>query len=156
MREVELFKRGTAQTLIPLFAKNEELTLQSPVSEYERLHTTIRAEEPLPADHLCFAKVKGEGMIASGIFPEDMLVVDQSLQPVQGDIVIGEQCGEFIIRSYYKKDDKEYLLADNAYSGPVEITEKSRFKILGVVPHSVIDQRRRNNARIRRFEMLLR
>lgn len=62
-----LFKRGAAQTLITLFAKNEELTLQSPVSEYEQLHNSINAEELQIDQELYFAKVTGEGMIASGI-----------------------------------------------------------------------------------------
>jgi len=115
MREVELFKRGTAQTLVPLFAKDEKLTFQSPVSEYEQLHTT----EP-------------------------------------GDIVVCELAGSFMLRAYYTKAGRAYLLADNNYFKPVELDRGANCRIWGVVPFSLIDQRRRKNARISRFEQLLR
>jgi DNA polymerase V len=156
MREVELFKRGAAQTLIPLFAKNEELTLQSPVSEYKQLHTSINTSELKGSEELYFAKVTGEGMIASGIYPDDMLVVDQSLKPEQGDIVIYEQAGKFMLRSYYVKAGREYLMADNNYFKPVELSDSATYRIWGVVPFSLINQRRRKNARINRFEQFLR
>lgn len=154
MKEVELFKRGTAQTLIPLSATRAEIHLPSPVSSYTEVKHAI-SEETHSGTELFFAKVTGEGMTASGIYPNDMLVIDQNLEPVQGDIVIGEDDGAFILRSYYKKDGKEYLLADNTYFKPVEITAGGRYKVWGVVPHTLIDQRRRNNARIRRFEQFL-
>jgi DNA polymerase V len=156
MREVELFKRGSEQTLIPLFAKNEELTLQSPVSEYEQLHTSINKDQSELNEELYFAKVTGEGMIASGIYPDDMLVVDQSLKPEQGDIVICEQAGNFTLRSYYVKTGREYLMADNNYFKPVELNSSATYRIWGVVPFSLINQRRRKNARINRFEQFLR
>lgn len=155
MREVELFRRGTAQTLIPLNSVKTEKKLSGQVSAYEEAGTSI-SQQAASGTELFFAKVTGEGMTASGIYPNDMLVVDQSLAPQLGDIVIGENDGEFILRSYYQKDGREYLLADNTYFKPVEITGNSRFKIWGVVPHSLMDQRRRNNARIHRFEQLLR
>jgi DNA polymerase V len=154
MKEVELFKRGTAQTLIPL-AEKAEKHLSSPLSSYAEVKHAI-SEQTHSGTELYFAKVTGEGMTASGIYPNDMLVVDQNLEPMQGDIVIGEKDGSFILRSYYKKDGREYLLADNTYFKPVEITGNDRYRVWGVVPHSLIDERRRNNARIHRFEQLLR
>lgn len=156
MREVELFKRGTAQTLVPLFAKDEKLTFQSPVSEYEQLHTTLNTESEGSSHELYFAKVTGEGMIASGIFPDDMLVVDQSLEPEPGDIVVCELAGSFMLRAYYTKAGRAYLLADNNYFKPVELDRGANCRIWGVVPFSLIDQRRRKNARISRFEQFLR
>ncbi|MNL70501.1 DNA polymerase V subunit UmuD [compost metagenome] len=95
-------------------------------------------------------------MIASGIYPDDMLVVDQSLQPEQGDIVICEQAGNFALRSYYVKDGRAYLMADNNYFKPIELEGSATYRIWGVVPFSWINQRRRKNARINRFEQFLR
>lgn len=95
-------------------------------------------------------------MIDSGIYPNDLLVVDRSLIPNQGDIVVGIIDNEFILRSYYKKNGKEYLMPDNKYFAPIEKTDTTLFEIWGVVPHSVLDQRRRNSARVNRFEQLLR
>ena len=95
-------------------------------------------------------------MIDSGIFPDDILVVDRSLTPNSGDIVVGIIDNEFILRSYYKKNGKEYLMPDNKYFKPIERTDITQFEIWGVVPHSVLDQRRRNSARLNRFELAIR
>lgn len=102
-----------------------------------------------------FAKVTGECMIGSGIFPDDLLVVDRSLKASSGDIVVGVIDNEFILRSYYIKNGKEYLMPDNAYLKPIERNENTPFQIWGVVPYSVLDQRRRNNARINRFDRIV-
>ena len=47
-------------------------------------------------------------------------------------------------------------MPDNAYFKPIERNETTHFEIWGVVPHSILDQRRRNSARVNRFEQLLR
>lgn len=95
-------------------------------------------------------------MIGSGIYPDDLLVVDRSLKPGSGDIVVGIIENEFILRAYYQRNGKEYLMPDNKYFKPIERNETTQFEIWGVVPHSVLDQRRRNSARINRFEQILR
>jgi DNA polymerase V len=95
-------------------------------------------------------------MIGSGIFPNDLLVVDRSLTPTSGDIVVGIIDNEFILRSYYTFNGKEYLMPDNNYFKPIERNESTQFEIWGVVPHSVLDQRRRNSARTSRFEARMR
>jgi len=154
MGEVELYKRASATSLTRLRAAGEEI-LSSSLPGFAESRMSLSGEE-CSGRELFFAKVTGEGMTAAGIFPNDMLVVDQALAPEPGDIVIGEDSGEFILRSYYRKDGREYLLADNTYFKPVEITGRHRYKIWGVVPHGLIDLKRRNNARIHRFEQLLR
>lgn len=39
-------------------------------------------------------------MINAGIFPNDILVVDRSIQAVQGDIVVASLYGEFTVKGY--------------------------------------------------------
>ncbi|MNY29270.1 hypothetical protein D3C86_1633010 [compost metagenome] len=70
--------------------------------------------------------------------------------------MICEQAGEFTLRSYYVKAGREYLMADNNYFKPVELNASTAYRIWGVVPFSLINQRRRKNARISRFEHFLR
>lgn len=156
MEELKLFERGTATTLIPLYAEPIHAGFESPAADYEEEKIDLNAYVSRYPAATFFARVTGECMIGSGIFPDDLLVVDRSLTPGQGDIVVGIIDNEFILRSYYKKGDKEYLMPDNQYFKPIERTESTQFEIWGVVPHSVLDQRRRNSARINRFELALR
>jgi DNA polymerase V len=156
MKELKLFKRGTAKTLIPLYAEAIHAGFESPAADYEEARIDLNAYVSHYPEATFFARVTGECMIGSGIFPDDLLVVDRSLSPGQGDIVVGIIDNEFILRSYYKDNGREYLMPDNNYFKPIERTETSQFEIWGVVPHSVLDQRRRNSARINRFQLRLR
>ena len=45
-----------------------------------------------------FVRVEGDSMINAGINPGDLLVVDRSLTPVDGDIIIASVDGEFTVK----------------------------------------------------------
>ncbi|TDO19369.1 LexA family protein [Pedobacter duraquae] len=156
MKEIRLYQRQPSSTLIPLFADKIHAGFESPASDYEEARIDLNDYVSKHVEATYFARVAGDCMIGSGIYPEDLLVVDTSLTPSQGDIVVGVLDSEFILRAYYKHGEKEYLMPDNKHYKPIEITETTMFRIWGVVPQSVLDQRRRNSARINRFEQLLR
>ena len=156
MKELKLFKRGTAETLIPLYADAIHAGFESPAADYEEEKIDLNAYVSKYPAATFFARVTGDCMVGSGIFPDDLLVVDRSLTPSSGDIVVGILDSEFILRSYFTKNGKEYLMPDNTYFKPIVRNESTQFEIWGVVPHSVLDQRRRNSARLNRFEQLIR
>ena len=47
-----------------------------------------------------FVKVEGDSMINAGIRDKDLLVVDRSLTPANGDIIIAAVDGEFTVKTY--------------------------------------------------------
>ena len=51
-------------------------------------------------------KVHGDSMVNAGIFDGDMLVIDRSVEPVSGKIVLGVLNGEFTIKRIEKKKNK--------------------------------------------------
>jgi len=50
--------------------------------------------------------VINEAMKKSGIFTGDLLIVDRSLKPKSGDIVIAELDGELLVRRYERSGNK--------------------------------------------------
>ena len=46
-----------------------------------------------------FVKVQGESMIGAGINDGDLLVVDRSLRPADGDIIIASVDGDFTVKT---------------------------------------------------------
>ena len=46
-----------------------------------------------------FVRVQGESMIGAGIHDGDLLVVDRSLRPASGDIVIAAVDGDFTVKT---------------------------------------------------------
>ena len=47
-----------------------------------------------------FVRVEGDSMIGAGIHHEDLLVVDRSINPADGDIIIAAIDGEFTVKTY--------------------------------------------------------
>ena len=47
-----------------------------------------------------FVRVSGDSMIGAGIHDGDILVVDRSLRPVSGDVIIASVDGEFTVKTY--------------------------------------------------------
>lgn len=46
-----------------------------------------------------FVRVEGDSMINAGIHHDDLLVVDRSLTPVDGDVVIASVDGDFTVKT---------------------------------------------------------
>jgi len=49
-----------------------------------------------------FVRVEGDSMIGAGIHEGDLLVVDRSLHPANGDIIIASVDGDFTVKTYRK------------------------------------------------------
>ena len=47
-----------------------------------------------------FVRVEGDSMIGAGIHDGDLLVVDRSLTPASGDVVIAAVDGEFTVKTF--------------------------------------------------------
>ena len=80
-----------------------------------------------------FMKVSGNSMINAGIFNGDIVIVDKSVQPTNGKIVIAVVDGEMLIRRYEKTFNKLLLSADAPKVATIDVSEMSDVKIWGVV-----------------------
>lgn len=58
-------------------------------------------------------RVSGDSMIDAGIVPGDLLVVDRSATPREGQIVVAEVDREWTVKYLRKKNGKFYLEAAN-------------------------------------------
>jgi len=52
-----------------------------------------------------YIRVAGDSMIGAGIRDKDLLVVDRSLRPASGDIIIAAVNGEFTVKYFYKDEN---------------------------------------------------
>ncbi len=76
-------------------------------------------------------KVSGDSMAGAGILPEDLVLVDCSLEPKNGDIVIAQVDGEWTIKYFEKRDGEVFLIPANSKYDPIK--PKEELKIGGVV-----------------------
>ena len=80
-----------------------------------------------------FFRASGDSMLGAGIRSGDILVVDRSLPPVDGSVVIACVDNEFTVK-YLRRDDTGYRLepANRKYK-TISFSEESELRIFGVV-----------------------
>ena len=85
-----------------------------------------------------FFRAEGTGLEPSGIHPGDLLVVDRSLRPRSGDIVIAVVDGEFVVRRLRRRGKTLVLETDDPQIKPIRRTiGEEGIEIWGVVLHVI-------------------
>lgn len=81
----------------------------------EELIDTMSLDDFLIKNHEAsyILKVDGDSMKEAGIMPGDMVIVDRSLSPNDGDIVIASVDGAWTLKYLRKKGNKVYLRSAN-------------------------------------------
>lgn len=80
-----------------------------------------------------FMRVSGSSMVNAGIYDDDIVIVDKSIKPQNGKIVIAILDGELLIRRYERTMNKLRLVPETTKLSPIEVGEFSDCKIWGVV-----------------------
>ena len=80
-----------------------------------------------------FVRVMGDSMIGEGIHDGDILVVDRSLRPSQGDIIIACVDGEFTVKAYFRDKDGIRLVPANKDFPTVRIGAGQQLDYFGKV-----------------------
>lgn len=84
-----------------------------------------------------FLKVSGSSMINAGIHQDDILIVDRSIAPSDGKIVIASVNGELTVKRLSIKGKKIELVAENDNYPPIDITEDMELRFWGVVTNVI-------------------
>jgi DNA polymerase V len=123
----------------PLFLSGVSAGFPSPAEDY--VDRKLDLNELLiknPAATF-FVRVAGDSMTGAGIHHDDILIVDRSLEPVSGNIVIAVYNGELTVKRLRQKGGKACLAAENPSYSPLVISEENECEIWGVVT-SVVHQ----------------
>ena len=86
-----------------------------------------------------FVRATGDSMTGAGIFPGDLLIVDRSLKPVHGRVIIAELDGELVVKRLFKKNGRTALISENDDYPPIELREGNEMQVWGVVAHVLHD-----------------
>lgn len=80
-----------------------------------------------------FVRASGHSMVGVGIHDKDILIVDRSVQPTSGKVVIAAVNGELTVKKIIIEKGKAFLVAANEDYPPIEITESMELHVWGVV-----------------------
>ena len=85
-----------------------------------------------------FVRVSGDSMINVGIFDNDILIVDRSLDPKRQSIVIVSIDGELVIKKLVKDQSKNYYLkSENSNYPNIKLNSNRDTIIWGVVTYVI-------------------
>ncbi len=84
-----------------------------------------------------FMRVSGNSMINACIHDGDIVIVDRSIKPISGKIVIAVVDGEMLIRRMEKTINKMRLIPETPKLSPIEVSEFSDLVIWGVVTYVI-------------------
>lgn len=117
---------------LPLFVSKVSAGFPSPAQDY--------VEQTLDLNELCikrpaatfFVRVDGDSMIDAGIFSNDILIVDRSVKPAHGDVVVAQVNGEFTVKELCLRPTL-MLVPRNKSFDPISFADDSELQIFGVV-----------------------
>lgn len=84
-----------------------------------------------------FVRVEGDSMIGAGIFSNDVLIVDRSITPKDGSIVVAAVYGELVVKRLIATKETCQLVSENEAYKPIEISNNDDCFIWGAVVGSV-------------------
>ncbi len=136
--------------ILDIFSANTETELNLPFVE-----SGISAGFPSPAldfidlsidlnKHLIkhpsatfYGRVKGDSLKNAGIENGDLLIIDRSIEPVNGKIAVCYIDGEFTAKRIQINKDEILLIPENENYQTLKVTADNNFLIWGIVTHVI-------------------
>lgn len=115
----------------------------SPAQDY--MEQTIDLNKELirhPASTF-YGRVVGNSMNGEGIDDGDILVIDKSLELIDGDLAVCFINGEFTVKRVKLEKDFAWLVPSNPDYQPIKVTKDDEFTIWGIVTYTVKKNRKR-------------
>lgn len=126
---------------LPLFLESVSAGFPSPADDYIENKLDLNDFLIKNPSATFFVRVTGDSMINAGIYSGDILVVDRSIEPKEGNVVIAVIDGELLVKRLRHSNNKLYLYPENPTFTPIEVTSQMNFEVWGVVTnviHSLI------------------
>jgi DNA polymerase V len=118
---------------LPIFASKIQAGFPSPADDYIEGYLDLNSKFIQHPSSTFVVQATGESMKEAGIFSGDWLLVDRSIEPSDGRIVIAAVNGELTVKRFSKKNGRVQLLPANPQFKPIDITEGIEMVIWGVV-----------------------
>jgi DNA polymerase V len=123
---------GPAPMVTPLFGKIT-CGFPSPATEYLECSLNLHDYVVKKPAATFFMRAEGDSMQGLGIFPGDILVVDRSITPRSGHVVVASIDGAFTLKQLKLINGKPFLYPAHPQFKPIEIHNPEDLQIFGVV-----------------------
>lgn len=121
----------------PLFQSRVPAGWPSPADDY--VERFIDLNEELVDDDVStfFVRVRGRSMRKLGIHDGDTLVVDRSVEPTDGSVIVAALDGELTVKRYRVVRGQPCLVPESDEHDPIPIREGQELVVWGVARHVI-------------------
>ena len=122
---------------LPLFNGKVAAGFPSPADDYVEKNLDLNELLVQRPAATFFVRAQGESMLGAGIHPNDILVVDRSIEPTPGKIVICALNGELTVKRLERENGQWRLKAENPDYPDLAVHEELEMVIWGVVTNVI-------------------
>lgn len=132
----------------PLFVSDQKVMLDvcawpvaagfpSPAADHTRKQIDLNEHLIRNKEATFIFRVKGESMTGIGIYEGDELIVDRSIEPKHGNIVLAVLNNEFTVKRLHRRGGVVKLIAENPIFPPIVVKDGEELTIWGVVTRNL-------------------
>ncbi len=122
---------------LPLIDNGISAGFPSPALDFVNLSIDLNKHLVKHPSATFYGRVKGMSMKNAGITDGDLLVIDKSLEPINGKIAVCYIDGEFTLKRIKISKKEILLIPENEDYLPIKVTEDNEFLIWGIVTHVI-------------------
>ena len=135
---IDIFSADTeSELMLPFVNEGISAGFPSPALDFVDLSIDLNKHLIKHPSATFYGRVKGESLKNAGISDGDLLVIDRSLEPINGKIAVCFIDGEFTAKRIKKSKFELWLMPENDDYEPIKITEDNNFVVWGVVTHVI-------------------
>jgi len=144
--DLEIFKADTTNELELEYADaGIQAGFPSPAQDYSGETIDLNRDLIMHPASTFYGRVAGDSMSDEGITEGDILVIDKSIEPEDGDLAVCCLDGDFTLKriKFDRRQQKLFLMPSNRHYRPIEVTPENEFMVWGVVIYTIKPNRRR-------------
>lgn len=122
---------------LPAFTEVVQAGFPSPADDYAERSLDLNDLMVKHPAATFFVKVEGESMCEASIHSGDILVVDRSIEPANGQIVVAILNGEFTVKRLRITPEGVALVPENAHFPTIPVSPDADFQVWGVVTYVI-------------------
>ncbi len=135
---IDLFSANTeTELLLPIATSGISAGFPSPALDFIDVSIDLNKHLIKHPSATFYGRVKGDSLKNAGISNGDLLIIDKSLEPMNGKIAVCFIDGEFTAKRIKILKKEVWLIPENENYQPIRVTEENDFLIWGVVTHVI-------------------
>ena len=135
--EIHPVAKSEFRLYLPVFASAVPAGVPSLVEDYTEGHLDLNEHLISNPQKTFIVKVSGDSMLDAGIHPDDLLIVDQSIDPQDGHVVVAALDGDLTVKRLCRQGERVFLMPENSGYAGIEVGETAHFVIWGVVTNVI-------------------